>query len=106
MVALGYSQIPGVYYMDNYAPVVNDVTLRVALTIGVQKKWKRKNLDVETEFLEVELKEKIYMKPPPGFLVILEDMQDAIFKEILGDLADDSAMELARCIYGLVQAGR
>ena len=46
------------------------------------------------------------MKPPPGFLVILEDMQDAIFKEILGDLADDSAMELARCIYRFVQARR
>ena len=81
LVALGYSQIPGVDYTDNYAPVVNDVTLRVALTIRVQKKWKRKNLDVETAFLEGELKEKIYMKPPPGFLVILEDMQEAIFKE-------------------------
>lgn len=39
-------------------------------------------------------------------MVILEDMQDAIFKEMLEDLADDSAMEFARCIYGLVQAGR
>ena len=28
---LGYSQVPGVDFTDNFAPVVNDVTFRVAL---------------------------------------------------------------------------
>ena len=31
LVALGYSQVPGVDFTDNFAPVVNDVTFRIAL---------------------------------------------------------------------------
>ena len=31
LVALGYSQVPGGDFTDNFAPVVNDVTFRVAL---------------------------------------------------------------------------
>ena len=31
LVALGYSQIPGVDYTDNFAPVAHDVTFRIAL---------------------------------------------------------------------------
>ena len=31
LVALGYSQVPGVDFTDNFTPMVNDVTLRVAL---------------------------------------------------------------------------
>ena len=32
LVALGYSQIPGVDFTDNFSPVVNDTTLRIVLT--------------------------------------------------------------------------
>ena len=32
LVALGYSQVPGVDFTDNFAPVVNAVTFRFALT--------------------------------------------------------------------------
>ena len=31
LVALGYSQIPGVDYTDNFAPVAHDVSFRIAL---------------------------------------------------------------------------
>ena len=31
IVACGYSQIPGVDFSDNYAPVVNDITFRMLL---------------------------------------------------------------------------
>ena len=27
LVALGYSQVPGVNFRENYAPVVNDITM-------------------------------------------------------------------------------
>ena len=33
LVCLGYSQIPGVDFRDNYAPVGNDVTFRVIMTL-------------------------------------------------------------------------
>jgi len=35
LVCLGYSQIPGVDFSNNYAPVGNDVTFRVGFTINV-----------------------------------------------------------------------
>ena len=34
LVALGYNQIPGVDYTENFAPVINDVTFRMAITMG------------------------------------------------------------------------
>jgi len=35
LVCLGYSQIPGVDFSNNYAPVGNDVTFQVGFTINV-----------------------------------------------------------------------
>ena len=33
LVCLGYSQIPGVDFSDNYAPVGNDITFRVIMVL-------------------------------------------------------------------------
>ena len=38
LVALGYSQVPGIDFTDNFAPVVNDVTLRTALVLSIYKR--------------------------------------------------------------------
>ena len=37
LVALGYSQIPGVDYTDNFAPVAHDVSFRIALVNTIKK---------------------------------------------------------------------
>jgi hypothetical protein len=37
LVALGYNQIPGVDFFDNFAPVVNDTTFRCLLVWQLQK---------------------------------------------------------------------
>ena len=39
LVALGYTQIPGVDYTDNFSAVVHDVTFRMALTICCVWVW-------------------------------------------------------------------
>ena len=40
LVALGYSQVPGIDFTEIFAPVVNDVTFRIALTrIMVENLW-------------------------------------------------------------------
>ena len=39
LVALGYSQIPGVYYTDNFAPVAHDVSFRIALARKMVENW-------------------------------------------------------------------
>jgi Reverse transcriptase (RNA-dependent DNA polymerase) len=66
LVALGYSQIPGVDFSENYAPVVNDITMRMMLVLKMENNWMSETIDVETAFLYGDLTEKIYMTIPRG----------------------------------------
>ena len=50
LVALGYGQVQSVDFTGNFAPVVNDVTLRVCLTRMMVESWDSKLKDVETAF--------------------------------------------------------
>ena len=50
LVALGYSQIPGVDYTDNFAPAAHDVTFRIALARMMVEKLDSLVMDVETAF--------------------------------------------------------
>ena len=91
LVALGYNQVPGVDYMDNFSGVVHDVTLRIALAVWLVLRLDVDQIDVETAFLEGELKENeyVYMSRPDGM-----------------DLRDDECLEIRKGMYGLVQAAR
>ena len=59
LVACGYSQTAGVYYTENYAPVINDFTWCVILIVMLLKKYDGKLLDIEIAFLHVDLEEEI-----------------------------------------------
>ena len=48
LLALGYSQIPGVNYRDNFAPVAHSVSFRIALARMMVKKLDSLVMDVET----------------------------------------------------------
>ena len=58
LVALGYSQIPGVDYTDNFAPVAHDVSFRIALARMMVEKLDSLVMDVETAFLYGDIEEK------------------------------------------------
>ena len=66
LVALGYSQIPGVDYTDNFAPVAHDVSFRIALARMMVEKLDSLVMDVETAFLYGDIEEVIFMKSPVG----------------------------------------
>ena len=66
LVALGYSQIPGVDYTDNFAPVAHDVSFRIALARMMVEKLDSFVMDVETAFLYGDIEEEIFMKSPVG----------------------------------------
>ena len=51
LVALGYSQVPGIDFIENFAPAVNDVTFRIALTRMMVENLDSMFMDVETAFL-------------------------------------------------------
>ena len=68
--ALGYSQILGVDYTDNFAPVAHDVSFRIALARMMVEKLDSLVMDLETAFLYGEIDEEIFMKSPVGMEVI------------------------------------
>ena len=96
LVALGYSQIPGVDYTDiSFAPVAHDVSFRIALARMMVGKLDSLVMDVETAFLYGDIEEEIFMKSPVGMEVF--DPQDHHQKIVTNS---------KKGIYGLCQAAR
>ena len=94
LVALGYSQIPGDDYTDNFAPVAHDVSFRIALARMMVEKFDSLVMDVETAFLYGEIDEEIFMKSPVGM------------EEIDPGSSSEDCYQLLKGIYGLCQAAR
>ena len=92
LVGLGYSQIPGVDYKDNFFPVVTDTTFRCVSVIALLNEWNMEVVDTKTAFLYGVLGEEIYMKMQEG----LESYMDTSF-------GGDECLILDKAIYGLVQ---
>ena len=94
LVALGYSQIPGVDYTDNFAKVAHDVSFRIALARMMVEKLDSLVMDVETAFLYGDIEEEIFMKSPVGM------------EEIDPGSSPEDCYQLEKGIYGLCQAER
>ena len=94
LVALGYSQIPGVDYTDNFAPVAHDVSFRIALARMMVEKLDILVMDVETAFLYWDIEEEIFMKSHVGM------------EEIDPGSSPEDCYQLKKGIYGLCQAAR
>ena len=109
LVAKGYTQIPGVDFSDNFAPVVNDTVYRILNTVQTLEGYKSILLDVETAFLHGELEHEVYMKIPAGFTEIEENKRELKFLLESDDLIgfeEHTCLKLGKCIYGLVQSAR
>ena len=94
LVALGYSQIPGVDYTENFAPVAHDVSFRIALARMMVEKLDSLVMDVETAFLYGDIEEEIFMKSPVGM------------EENDPGSSPEDCYQLKKGIYGLCQAAR
>ena len=93
LIACGYSQIPGVDFLEHFAPVINDITWRIlliAMFIWELDAWL---IDIETAFLhgDFEAGERIFMDCPLG-------MENINPKE--------DCLELLKTCYGTVQAAQ
>ncbi|RVX19793.1 Retrovirus-related Pol polyprotein from transposon RE1 [Vitis vinifera] len=65
LLPLGNNQEYGVNYEETFAPVAKMTTVRTILALAASSDWPLHQMDVKNVFLHGDLKECIYMKPPP-----------------------------------------
>ena len=86
-VAKGYRQVKGRDYDEKFAPVVRSDTSRILLAISAFQKWKMRQFEIKTAFLNGTMDRKIYTQEPEGF-----------------ETGDDNVCLLNMALYGLVQS--
>jgi Reverse transcriptase (RNA-dependent DNA polymerase) len=89
VVAQGFTQIEGIDYDETFAPVAKFASLRTILALATEHDLEVHQMDVKSAYLNGELKEDIFMEPPPGF-----------------DVPDGMVLKLVKAVYGTKQGGR
>jgi hypothetical protein len=89
LMAKGYVQQPGVDFDKVFAPVARIESVRLLLALAAQEGWPVHHMDVKSTFLNGELVEEVYVKQPPGFIVVGHE---------------DKVLRLDKALYGLRQA--
>jgi hypothetical protein len=88
-VARGFQQTQGPDYDETYAPVAHMTTVRTLIAVAASSSWTISQMDVKNAFLNGDLREEVYMHPPPGV-----------------DTPSGHVCRLRRALYGLKQATR
>lgn len=65
LVARGFLQKPGIDFNEVYTPVAILETIRIVVSKATYRGWKMHQLDVKSAFLNVPLKEEVYVSQPP-----------------------------------------
>ncbi|GJU63208.1 retrovirus-related pol polyprotein from transposon TNT 1-94 [Tanacetum coccineum] len=88
LVAQGLRQEEGINFEESFAPVSRIESIRIFVTNAAHKNMMIYQMDVKTTFLNGELKEKVYVSQPDGF--VDQDNPSHVYK-------------LKKALYGLKQ---
>jgi hypothetical protein len=89
LVAKVYSQVKGLDFDENYAPIARLVSIRILLAYATYHGFKLYQMDVKSIFLNGPIKEEVYVEQPPSF----EDSE-----------YPSHVYKLSKTLYGLKQA--
>ena len=91
LVAQGYTQMEGIDFDENFAPIARLESIRIVLAITSHLNFKLYQMDVKSAFLNGMLQEEVYVEQSKGF--VDPHRLDDVYK-------------LKRALYGLKQAPR
>ncbi|GJX17664.1 retrovirus-related pol polyprotein from transposon TNT 1-94 [Tanacetum coccineum] len=91
LVAKGYQQEEGIDFEESFAPVLRIKAIRIFIANATKKNITIYKMDVQTAFLNGELKEKVYVSQLEGF--VDPDHPTHVYR-------------LKKALYGLKQAPR
>ncbi|KAL3498698.1 hypothetical protein ACH5RR_041430 [Cinchona calisaya] len=89
LVAKDFAQEHGIDYEETFAPAARLTSVRSLLAVAAIRRWQLFQMDVKNAFLNGDLVEDVYMKPPLGY-----------------DHPTDKVCKLRRALYGLKQTSR
>nr|GFA70006.1 retrovirus-related Pol polyprotein from transposon TNT 1-94 [Tanacetum cinerariifolium] len=90
-IAKGYAQKEGINFEESFAPIARLEAVRIFIAYAAHKSFPIYQMDVKTAFLNVPLKEEVYIAQPDGFV-------DPNYPE--------KVYRLRKAHYGLKQAPR
>lgn len=119
-VARGFTQREGIDYHEVFAPVTRYSTVRYLASLLVDPDIVARHTDVKLAYLNGELREDIYYRPPPSFIPALKVIDkmpdlapatrasvDALVAAANKAIVDGNplVLRLRKPLYGLKQAG-
>ena len=88
IVTQGFTQIEGVDFDQTFMPVAKFSSLCTVFALAAQHNLEVHQMDVKATYLNANLKEDLYMEPPPSF-----------------DIPEGHVLKLKKGMYGTKQGG-
>eukprot|EP00253_Pinus_taeda_P019864 PITA_19864 len=90
-VSLGFSQVQGIDYDENFPPVIRYSSIRSMLALSTQMGWRIHQMDMKTMLLNGKIEEDVYIEQPEGFETFHRD--DQLIKSRKEDLTREFKMK-------------
>lgn len=89
LVGRGFQQMEGLDFKETYSGVVKPTSYRILFALAAIFSWVSHQMDVKTAFLNAEIEEELYVRPPPPY-----------------SLPKGQAWKMLRALYGFKQSPR